>query len=156
MLFRSVGEGDVEGALPGAVVEVLAAVDFLRRSSGAPALLVGHGLGGAAVLAAAVGTPEARAVAVVDCPAGEIPEAAVAALGRPLLLGSSAGDAVGIAAAERLYAAALQPKSLVSLGDVRFAGEMLAAWAAGHVEVAPEAGVVPGQVGRASCRERVY
>ncbi len=140
------GEGDVEGALPGAVVEVLAAVDFLRRSSGAPALLVGHGLGGAAVLAAAVGTPEARAVAVVDCPAGEIPEAAVAALGRPLLLGSSVGDAVGIAAAERLYAAALQPKSLVSLGDARFAGEMLAAWAAGHVEVAPEAGVVPGQV----------
>jgi uncharacterized OsmC-like protein len=141
------GEGDVEGALPGAVVEVLAAVDFLRRTRGAPLLLAGHGLGGAAVLAAAVGTPEARAVAVVACPAGEIPEAAVAALGRPLLLlhSSAASDRED---AERLYAAALQPKSLLSLerGDARFAGEMLAAWAACHVETAPEAGVAPGQV----------
>ncbi len=135
--------GDAEADLPEAVVEVLAAVDFLRRTHGAPALLAGHGLGGAAVLAAAVGTPEARAVAVVDGPAGEIPEAAVAALGMPLLLLHSPG---GITAAERLYAAARQPKSLISLGDAHFAGEMLAAWAKGHVEAAPEAGVVPGQV----------
>jgi putative redox protein len=140
-------EGDAEAALPGAVVEVLAAVDFLRRTRGAPLLLAGHGLGGAAVLAAAVGTAEARAVAVVACPAGEIPEAAVAALDRPLLLlhSPAAGDKED---AERLYAAARQPKSLVSLraGDARFAGEMLAVWAGGHVEAAPEAGVIPGQV----------
>ena len=158
VLRVAVGAGeDAEAALPSAVVDVLAAIDFLRRSRAAPLLLTGHGLGGAAVLAAAVGTSEARAVAVVACPAGEIPEAAVAVLNRPLLLlGSPAdsadsanpADPAGIAGMERLYAAARQPKSLVSLGreDALFAAEMLAAWALGHVEAAPEAGVAPGTV----------
>lgn len=150
VLRVAAGTGEeVEAALPGAVVDVLTAIDFLRRYGRAPLLLAGHGLGGAAVLAAAVGTDEARAVAVVDCPAGEIPEAAVAALSRPLLLLSSPAEGTGgSAAAEWLYAAARQPKSLVSLGteDARFAGEMLAAWAMGQLEAAPEAGVAPGKV----------
>jgi uncharacterized OsmC-like protein/alpha/beta superfamily hydrolase len=151
------GDDEGEAALPGAVVDVLAAVEFLRCTRGAPLLLAGHGLGGAAVLAAAVGTDEARAVAVVGCPAGEIPEAAVAALHRPLLLLHSPADVVvGIDEAHRLYAAARQPKSFLSLEradhllsdprDARFAGEMLAAWAMCHVEMAPAAGVAPGEV----------
>jgi uncharacterized OsmC-like protein/alpha/beta superfamily hydrolase len=151
------GVEDGEAALPGMVVDVLAAIAFLRHGRRAPALLAGHGLGGAAVLAAAVGTAEVRAVAVIACPAGEIPEAAVAALDRPLLLlHSPADDVVGVDEAYRLYEAAGQPKSFVSLGtadhllsdprDAHFAGEMLAAWAARYVEAAPEAGVMPGQV----------
>ncbi|HEV7514670.1 MAG TPA: OsmC family protein [Thermoanaerobaculia bacterium] len=153
-----VGEiGEGEAALPAAVVDLLAAVAFLRRTRAAPLLLAGHGLGGAAVLAAAVGTDEARAVAVLGCPAGEIPEAALAALHRPLLfLHSPADQVVAIDQAQRLYEAAGPPKSFLSLGmadhllsdpqDARFAGEMLAAWAARYVEAAPEAGVVPGTV----------
>jgi putative redox protein len=48
--------------------DLQAAADFLRREHGAPQILVGHSLGGAAVLAAAGRIPEARAVATIGAP----------------------------------------------------------------------------------------
>lgn len=48
--------------------DLLAAVDFLRRQFRAPELLVGHSLGGAAVLAVASDVPEAKAVATIGAP----------------------------------------------------------------------------------------
>ena len=51
------------------VQDLLCAADYLRRAHEAPLLLVGHSLGGAAVLAAAADIPEARAVATVGAPA---------------------------------------------------------------------------------------
>jgi putative redox protein len=45
-----------------------AAAEFLRREHRAPQLLVGHSLGGAAVLAAAGAVPEAEAVATIGAP----------------------------------------------------------------------------------------
>ncbi|HEY0780982.1 MAG TPA: alpha/beta fold hydrolase, partial [Thermoanaerobaculia bacterium] len=50
------------------VRDLVAAADFLRTTRRAPALLVGHSLGGAAVLAAAAQIPEAVAVATVGAP----------------------------------------------------------------------------------------
>jgi putative redox protein len=50
------------------VGDLVAAADHLRRTGRAPALLVGHSLGGAAVLAAAGQIPEARAVATIAAP----------------------------------------------------------------------------------------
>jgi uncharacterized OsmC-like protein/fermentation-respiration switch protein FrsA (DUF1100 family) len=50
------------------VADLVAAADHLRRTARAPALLVGHSLGGAAVLAAAGRIPEARAVATIAAP----------------------------------------------------------------------------------------
>ena len=50
------------------VADILAAAAQLRAEGRAPALLVGHSLGGAAVLAAAAGIPEVRAVAVIGAP----------------------------------------------------------------------------------------
>jgi putative redox protein len=50
------------------VDDLVAAADHLRRTARAPALLVGHSLGGAAVLAAAARIPEARAVATIAAP----------------------------------------------------------------------------------------
>jgi len=50
------------------VDDLLAAADFLRREHKAPALLVGHSLGGTAVLAAASKIPEAVAVATLGSP----------------------------------------------------------------------------------------
>ncbi|MEK7246456.1 MAG: OsmC family protein, partial [Pseudomonadota bacterium] len=47
---------------------LVAAADQLRRTHMAPALLVGHSLGGAAVLAAAGRIPEVRAVATIGAP----------------------------------------------------------------------------------------
>ncbi|MDB5911898.1 MAG: hypothetical protein JWP22_573 [Ramlibacter sp.] len=50
------------------VADLVAAADWLRQSAHAPALLIGHSLGGAAVLAAASGIPEVRAVATIGAP----------------------------------------------------------------------------------------
>jgi len=49
--------------------DLLAAAGFLRDQHRAPAILIGHSLGGAAVLAAAGKIPECRAVATIGAPA---------------------------------------------------------------------------------------
>ena len=49
--------------------DLVAAADFLREEYEAPKILVGHSLGGAAVLAAAHRVPEAVAVATIAAPA---------------------------------------------------------------------------------------
>ena len=46
----------------------MAAADFLRREREAPLLLIGHSLGGCAVLAAAERIPEARAISTIAAP----------------------------------------------------------------------------------------
>jgi uncharacterized OsmC-like protein/alpha/beta superfamily hydrolase len=51
------------------VADLVAAAAWLRREHDAPAILVGHSLGGAAVLAAAASIPEALAVATINAPA---------------------------------------------------------------------------------------
>lgn len=51
------------------VADLVAAANHLRATRMAPALLVGHSLGGAAVLAAAGDIPEARAVVTIGAPA---------------------------------------------------------------------------------------
>jgi putative redox protein len=50
------------------VGDVRAAADFLRARLRAPELLVGHSLGGVAVILAAAGIPESRAVATIGTP----------------------------------------------------------------------------------------
>jgi uncharacterized OsmC-like protein/pimeloyl-ACP methyl ester carboxylesterase len=54
------------------VLDLVAAADHLRRTRAAPALLIGHSLGGAAVLAAAWSIPEVKAVATIAAPADPI------------------------------------------------------------------------------------
>jgi len=51
------------------VADLVAAAEFLRIHFEAPALLVGHSLGGAAVIAAAHAMPGVRAVATIGAPA---------------------------------------------------------------------------------------
>jgi uncharacterized OsmC-like protein/alpha/beta superfamily hydrolase len=50
------------------VGDIVTAADWLRTNHAAPAILVGHSLGGAAVLAAAGRIPEAKAVATIGAP----------------------------------------------------------------------------------------
>ncbi|HYZ31109.1 MAG TPA: bifunctional alpha/beta hydrolase/OsmC family protein [Crenalkalicoccus sp.] len=50
------------------LADLLAAAAHLRGTGRAPALLIGHSLGGAAVLAVAAEIPEARAVATIGAP----------------------------------------------------------------------------------------
>jgi uncharacterized OsmC-like protein/fermentation-respiration switch protein FrsA (DUF1100 family) len=50
------------------IADLVAAADHLRRTHVAPAILIGHSLGGAAILAAAAEMPEARAVVTINAP----------------------------------------------------------------------------------------
>ena len=70
--FDFAGVGDSGGELSGFasnVDDLRAAADALRARGHAPTLLIGHSLGGAAVLAVAERVPEARAVVTIAAPA---------------------------------------------------------------------------------------
>jgi len=184
--FTGVGEsgGDFAATTFSSNLEDLrAAIRFMTASGRSPGLLVGHSLGGAAVLAAGGEFAEVRAVATIAAPAdtahfkekllAAVPQLAweeeaeitlggrrhrirrhliedldlhplpqrIAALGKPLLvLHSPADRTVAWGEAERIVAAAAQPRSLVSLDradhllmaderDARWVGHLLAAWA---------------------------
>lgn len=127
------------------VEDVVRAADHLRDHFAPPSLLIGHSLGGAAVLAAAHRVPEARAVATIGAPAD--PEHVrrllgerIATLGAALLvLHSPSDDVVGVDNARRIFETARDPKSFIALdgadhllsngADARFVADVLAAWA---------------------------
>lgn len=70
--FTGLGHSDGEFAnenFSSNVGDLVRAADFLREEYEAPSILIGHSLGGAAVLAAAARIPEARAVATIAAPA---------------------------------------------------------------------------------------
>jgi uncharacterized protein len=50
------------------LADLIAAADYLRQNYRAPEMLIGHSLGGAAVLAAASSVPEARAIVTIGAP----------------------------------------------------------------------------------------
>ena len=71
--FDFTGLGSSEGDFPNThfssnVGDLVAAADHLRKTRRAPALLIGHSLGGAAVLAAAAAVPEVRGVVTIAAP----------------------------------------------------------------------------------------
>src|SRR5947209_10187126 len=51
------------------VADLISAANHMRKMYRAPAILIGHSLGGAAVLAAAAGVPDAKAVVTIAAPA---------------------------------------------------------------------------------------
>lgn len=70
--FTGLGRSDGEFAntnFSSNIADLLKAVDHLRGEGKAPSLLIGHSLGGAAVLAAAGDMPEVKAVATIGAPA---------------------------------------------------------------------------------------
>lgn len=71
--FDFTGLGNSEGEFANThfsstVADLIRAADHLRAGHQAPALLIGHSLGGAAVLAAAERIPEAKAVVTIGAP----------------------------------------------------------------------------------------
>jgi alpha-beta hydrolase superfamily lysophospholipase/uncharacterized OsmC-like protein len=71
--FDFTGLGSSEGEFANTtfssnVADLVAAADQLRKVKRAPSLLIGHSLGGAAVLAAGSAVPEARAVVTIAAP----------------------------------------------------------------------------------------
>ena len=72
--FDFTGIGSSEGEFANTnfssnVGDLVAAADYLRQNHGPPSLLIGHSLGGAAVLAAAPHVPDATAVVTIGAPA---------------------------------------------------------------------------------------
>lgn len=70
--FSGLGQSDgdfSETNFSSNVGDILAATNYLRENYEAPAILIGHSLGGAAILAAAGDVPEVRAVATIGAPA---------------------------------------------------------------------------------------
>src|SRR5215831_11354788 len=71
--FDFTGLGSSEGEFANTtfssnIADLVAAANELRRRAAAPAILIGHSLGGAAVLAAAPDVPEARAGVTIAAP----------------------------------------------------------------------------------------
>jgi putative redox protein len=69
--FTGLGASDGEFAntnFTSNIADLVAAANHLRQAHGAPQLLIGHSLGGAAVLAAAAQIPDARAVVTIGAP----------------------------------------------------------------------------------------
>src|ERR1700679_1825526 len=75
--FDFTGLGSSEGEFANStfssnVADLVRAADHLRQTRTAPALLIGHSLGGAAILAAAGQIPEAKAVVTIGAPSDPI------------------------------------------------------------------------------------
>jgi putative redox protein len=190
--FTGLGESEGEFGASGFstnVEDLIAAADYLQRDWQAPTLLIGHSLGGTAVLMAADKIPSALAVATLGAPAyaahvaqhfgesvDEIRERGSATVnigGRPfqlrrefiddleaqpveprlrelnkalLVLHSPVDTIVGIDNASDIFAAAIHPKSFISLGkadhllskdtDAAYAANMIAAWAEPYLPAA--------------------
>ncbi len=71
--FDFTGLGDSEGDFSDSnfssnISDLISAADFMRDTLQAPAILIGHSLGGAAVLKAAAQIPECRAVCTIAAP----------------------------------------------------------------------------------------
>lgn len=72
--FDFAGLGDSGGAFAEStfssrVADLVAAADWMREHHGAPQLIIGHSLGGAAVIPAAVDIPEVAGVVTIGAPA---------------------------------------------------------------------------------------
>jgi putative redox protein len=70
--FTGLGMSDGEFAnttFSSNIADLIAAADWLRQEHAAPGILIGHSLGGAAVLAAGEAIPEAAAVCTIAAPA---------------------------------------------------------------------------------------
>lgn len=174
------------------VSDLHAAASYLADRGMAPDMLIGHSLGGAAVLRAAGDLPSVRAVATLGAPfdpehvthnfdsaletIGSDGQAKVCLGGRPftirkefvedisaqnlapaindlrralLILHAPLDDVVDIENAAQIFSAAKHPKSFVTLDDAdhlisrpedaEYAAEVIAAWAARYMHLAPPA-----------------
>src|SRR5258706_1078154 len=69
--FTGLGSGEghfANSTFPSNVADLVRAADHLRETRQAPAILIGHSLGGAAILAAAGQIPDAKAVVTIAAP----------------------------------------------------------------------------------------
>ncbi|HEY4144381.1 alpha/beta fold hydrolase [Pinirhizobacter sp.] len=148
--FDFAGVGASEGApfaggVEGDVQDVICAAEAMTKAGMAPTLLVGHSLGGAAVIAATGAIGSVRAVASINAPFHK----AVNGLACPLLVMHAPDDPhVAISQGEEIFAAARYPKSFVALdgadhylkdrSQTTYIATVLTAWASRYLEPVAE------------------
>jgi uncharacterized OsmC-like protein/alpha/beta superfamily hydrolase len=156
--FDFTGLGSSEGEFANTnfssnVEDLVRAAGYLRERYAAPAILIGHSLGGAAVLAAAASIPEAKAVVTIGAPADvahilqHFGSSRIHSLGKALLVMHAPLDnVVGIDNATKIFVAAQHPKSFISLDDAdhlvssgtaaAYAADVIVAWASKYIPAA--------------------
>jgi len=206
--FTGLGQSDgqfEDTSFSSNVDDLLSAARWLENEHDAAKILVGHSLGGTAVLQAAQKIPTAVAVATIGSPAdpehvahlfheaeAELREKGIAEVrlgGRPfkvretflddlkqhdlpqsvsglrkalLIMHSPLDEMVEVANASALFAAAKHPKSFVSLdksdhlmsdeADSRYAGQVLATWAARYLPSVASEGALTTAAGAVAAR----
>jgi uncharacterized OsmC-like protein/alpha-beta hydrolase superfamily lysophospholipase len=149
---RAAGEEPASATFSLVVDDLAIAAAQLRSTMAAPSILIGHSLGGAAVLAIAARVPEARAVVSLAAPADAAQVADLGQIGDErsralLVIHSPDDDVVSFGNAQVIFEAARHPKSFISLdgadhllsrrADAAYAASVTAAWAARYLP-APE------------------
>ena len=115
--FTGLGESEGEFAdtnFTSNVEDLVAAAAFMRERIDAPALLVGHSLGGAAVLRAAHDIPDVCAIATIGAPFD--PEHIANLLGPDARAAIAAGETRVVEIAGRSFE--VQPQFLIDIADV--------------------------------------
>ena len=148
------------------VAGVVRAAAYLEQEFEAPALLIGHSMGGLAVIAAEAAIASTRGVIAIAAPsstdyaggtvrtpvpelnAERVGQALTGIRGGMLFLHGPLDPVVSIDNAARLFQGARHPKSFVSLdaadhllsspSDSRFAGSVIAAWAGKYLETSEQ------------------
>ncbi len=197
--FDFTGLGDSDGNFADTnfssnILDLIAAADFLKQNYQAPSVLIGHSLGGAAVIRAAHYLPSVKAVATIGAPYDALhvshlfkeniekidvegqakvdiggrpftvkqhflqdlekdtPHRAIHELNKSLLVLHSPQDStVEIENATRIYKAAKQPKSFISLdgadhlltdkSDSLYTGNVIAGWVKRYISIPEVAGL---------------
>ncbi|MGC4941817.1 OsmC family protein [Kribbella sp. DT2] len=134
----------------GAVADVVLAAYHLRANFEPPEILIGHSLGGVAVLSASHLVPEIRAVVTINAPAGEIPPPRTALL----VMHAPNDQQIGIQNAGHLFVAARHPKSFIALdgadhslstaADALYAASMIGAWVSRYLTTPERPAVAAG------------
>ncbi|MGH3515824.1 MAG: OsmC family protein [Haloechinothrix sp.] len=118
--------------------DLLSAAAYLRDAHAAPTILIGHSIGGSAVLSVAHRLPEVRAVVTIGSPAAPEPDR-IGNVGTAVLVVHSPDDeVVSIDEAGKIFRAARHPKSFVAVegadhrlsreADASYLGMLIAAW----------------------------
>lgn len=95
--FDFTGLGNSEGSFSETtfstnIADIVSAAEFLRSRAAAPAILIGHSLGGTAMLAAAPRIPESQLVATIAAPAEASHIREKLMREHPEIMGEGAGD----------------------------------------------------------------
>ena len=128
------------------VEDLIAAAQYMETCYDAPSILIGHSLGGAAIIQAAAQLPRVKAIATIGAPLEQAHADLLNQINKPyLLLHSPQDEEVDIEQVAHIFQAIPQPKSFISLDganhlltrkeDAHYAGDLIASWAKRYINL---------------------